>query len=62
MERAFLVTPHRVEMYCDVGECAGTMEPTGAVLACYPPRYVHTCRMCGRTENYNKSYPYIDYR
>ena len=63
-ERLIPVTPFSVEMVCDSGHpcCNGRMEPTGTVLTCNPPQYIHECTKCKRKESYDKTYPFIDYR
>jgi len=42
---------------CDVGY----LRPSGTVLTSYPPQYPHKCTECDYTENFNRTYPYIEY-
>lgn len=57
-ERTYAVRAVGVEYTCD--ECqAGVMEPTGVVLASYPPQWPHQCDNCGATKNLWQKYPTI---
>lgn len=61
MIKSIPVKPYKVKMVCD--KCkTGEMEAScNTMLAVYPPKYPHTCNVCGYTESYDRLYPYIEY-
>jgi hypothetical protein len=59
-ERCVKVRTVKVEYVCDA--CGqGTMKPTGFVYDILPPDYLHKCNKCGKSDCFNKDYPYIRY-
>lgn len=55
------VIPIEVTYQCEkCGE--GFMEDdSGAVIATYPPLYLHKCTKCGYREVFSKRYPMLEY-
>ncbi len=48
-------------MICDA--CGrGDMYPTGIQLMSNPAQYPHYCNRCGASRNYQRTYPYIEYK
>jgi hypothetical protein len=60
MELRCEMTPIEVDRACSCG--IGRMRPTGTVLTMSPPLYPHACNRCGKGENYEVQYPYMEYR
>jgi hypothetical protein len=69
MERKFNVKLVRVYKYCP--KCPGKMVPItwGSITACgtsgnytfCTSPYNHQCELCGHGENYDKTYPILEY-
>lgn len=71
MEEERVVKAVQVDFKCP--KCAdGYLRPTGSCLPMNPPLFTHRCNSklggdftnpgCGHMENFNKTYPFIDYR
>jgi hypothetical protein len=61
MQVETIVLTVRVEQVCD--KCKeGVMRPSGMALMSSPAKYPHFCTVCGAHENFNKTYPAIEYR
>lgn len=54
------VVTHKVRWLCGK-PCPGEMLPTGICLTSYPAQYPHKCDTCGRVENADETYPYIEH-
>lgn len=52
------VKPIKVYKKCD--RCGGVMESNGKITRGYPSLYAHICNNCGRSEYYEKEYPYYE--
>ena len=52
------VKPIKVYKKCD--RCSGVMESNGKIARGYPSLYAHICNNCGRSEYYEKEYPYCE--
>ena len=54
-EKRIKVNTILVRAICE--KCGGEMFPNGNVLTTYPPRYSHTCNLCGNIECFDERYP-----
>lgn len=54
------VIPTQIDYVCDkCGE--GKYRPTGVTLMSNPPKFPHTCTLCGDTHTFYKIYPCLEY-
>lgn len=49
-----------IKVYKKCDRCGGVMENNGKVTRGYPSLYAHVCNNCGRSEYYEKEYPYCE--
>lgn len=54
-------TPAKIVIVKQWCGCGGQLLPTGTVYTTYPAIIPHKCDKCGEIENFDKSYPYVDY-
>ena len=52
------VKPIKVYKKCD--RCGGVMESNGVVTRSIPALYNHICNNCGKSEYYEREYPYCE--
>lgn len=50
----------KVTKLCE--KCGGDMVFSGRVLTTYPGKYPHNCKECNHEQNYDRSYPAVQYR
>lgn len=59
-ERIEFLQSVKVTKLCE--KCGGDMAALDYIYPTYPAQYPHKCIKCGNEQNYDRSYPAIQYR